>query len=103
MRADIRGIGLANRCSHCASPTDMFNDLRLCEELFHTACGNAYADFITDCHRETWPVRSKRFRNVIAALLLPSNRGRAGRGGAQLGAGFTRQEVLVVKTSTDTR
>jgi hypothetical protein len=78
MRADIRGIGLANRCSHCASPTDMFNDLRLCEELFHTACGNAYADFITDCHRETWPIRSKRFQKLVAALLLPSNRAAPG-------------------------
>src|SRR5262245_66610916 len=30
-------------------------------ELFHTATGVAYADFETEDHRETWPVRSKRF------------------------------------------
>ena len=40
----------------------MLNDRTLCEELFHTASGIAYADFISDGHRETWPIRSKRFR-----------------------------------------
>jgi hypothetical protein len=45
--------------------TDMLNDLRLCEELFHTSGGVAYADFITDGHRETWPIRSKRFRTWV--------------------------------------
>src|SRR4029079_14764555 len=27
--------------------------------------GLAFADFITDGHRESWPVRSKRFRNWL--------------------------------------
>jgi hypothetical protein len=40
----------------------MLNDMTLCEELFHTASGVAYADFIADGHRETWPIRSKHFR-----------------------------------------
>jgi hypothetical protein len=40
----------------------MLKETTLCEELFHTASGLAYADFITDGHRETWPIRSKRFR-----------------------------------------
>ena len=31
-------------------------------ELFHTATGTAYADLAIDGHRETWPVRSPRFR-----------------------------------------
>jgi hypothetical protein len=31
-------------------------------ELFHAATGIAFADLLTDGHRETWPVRSKRFR-----------------------------------------
>jgi hypothetical protein len=43
----------------------MLNDMPLCEELFHTASGVAFADFITDGHRETWPIRSKRFRNWL--------------------------------------
>ncbi len=40
----------------------MLNDMMLCEELFHTPTGVAFADFITEGHRETWPIRSKRFR-----------------------------------------
>jgi hypothetical protein len=31
-------------------------------ELFHTAAGTAFADLLIDGHRETWPVRSGRFR-----------------------------------------
>jgi hypothetical protein len=30
--------------------------------LFHTAIGTAFADIMIDGHRETWPIRSKRFR-----------------------------------------
>src|SRR5262249_40695433 len=41
------------------------DDMPLCEELFHTSSGAAYADFIVDGHRETWPVRSKRFRTWL--------------------------------------
>jgi hypothetical protein len=36
-----------------------------CEELFHTPTGVAFADFTTDGHRETWPIRSKYFRNWV--------------------------------------
>ncbi len=43
----------------------MLNDVPLCEELFHTANGLAFADFVTDGHRETWPIRSKRFRTWL--------------------------------------
>jgi hypothetical protein len=43
----------------------MLNDMPLCEELFHTANGLAFADFVTDGHRETWPIRSKRFRTWL--------------------------------------
>jgi hypothetical protein len=43
----------------------MVNEMTLCEEVFHTASGVAYADFITDGHRETWPIRSKRFRTWL--------------------------------------
>ena len=43
----------------------MLNEMMLCEELFHTPSGVAFADFITDGHRETWPIRSKRFRNWL--------------------------------------
>jgi hypothetical protein len=43
----------------------MLDEMVLCEELFHTPTGVAFADFITDGHRETWPIRSKRFRNWV--------------------------------------
>src|ERR1700730_10309730 len=43
----------------------MFNEMMLCEEPFHTPTGVAFADFITDGHRETWPIRSKSFRNWV--------------------------------------
>jgi hypothetical protein len=32
---------------------DMLNEMVLCEELFHTPSGVAFADFITEGHRET--------------------------------------------------
>ena len=32
---------------------------------FTLATGVAFADFITDGHRETWPIRSKRFRTWL--------------------------------------
>jgi hypothetical protein len=31
-------------------------------ELFHTATGTAFADLLVNGQRETWPIRSKRFR-----------------------------------------
>src|SRR6516165_7571743 len=43
----------------------MLKDMTFCEELFHTASGVPYADFRTGGHRETWPIRSKRFRTWL--------------------------------------
>src|SRR5947209_7844010 len=43
----------------------MLIDLALCEELFHTAAGTAFADITIDGHRETWPIRNKRFRGWL--------------------------------------
>ena len=40
----------------------MLIDIARPEDLFHTATGTAFADIIIDGHRETWPIRSKRFR-----------------------------------------
>ena len=34
-------------------------------QLFHTAAGTAYADIPLKDHRETWPLRSKRFRSWL--------------------------------------
>ena len=33
--------------------------------LFHTASSSAFADLMIDGHRETWPIRSKRFRTWL--------------------------------------
>jgi hypothetical protein len=43
----------------------MLDEVILCEEVFHNPGGVAFADLITDGHRETWPIRSKRFRNWV--------------------------------------
>jgi hypothetical protein len=43
----------------------MLIDMAPCEELFHTAAGTAYAEILVDGHRETWPIRSKRFRGWL--------------------------------------
>src|SRR5437764_4025882 len=40
----------------------MLTQISACEELFHTATGTAFADLLVDGHRETWSIRSKRFR-----------------------------------------
>src|SRR5262245_41300135 len=33
--------------------------------LFHTAEGTAFVDLLINSHRETWPIRSKRFRTWL--------------------------------------
>ena len=43
----------------------MLSEMTLCDGLFHTATGTAFADIVTDSHRETWPIRSKRFRSWL--------------------------------------
>src|SRR6516225_4008600 len=43
----------------------MLEEMTLCEEVFHTPSGVAFADVITDGHRETWPIRSSRFRTWV--------------------------------------
>ena len=40
----------------------MLIDLAASAQLFHNPIGAAYADLLVDGHRETWPVRSPRFR-----------------------------------------
>src|SRR6516165_2350502 len=43
----------------------MPEEMTLCEELFLRPSGVAFADFVTEGHRETWPIRSKRFRTWL--------------------------------------
>src|SRR6202011_3271891 len=56
---------------------DMLNDMMLCEELFHTPTGVACADFITEGRRETWPIRSKRFRTWMQRCYFQATGGAA--------------------------
>jgi hypothetical protein len=43
----------------------MLSDIMRCDDLFHSAAGTAFADILVDGHRETWPIRSKRFRGWL--------------------------------------
>jgi hypothetical protein len=43
----------------------MLIDIARPEDLFHTAIGIAFADITVEGHRETWPIRSKRFRSFL--------------------------------------
>jgi hypothetical protein len=43
----------------------MLTQFSACGELFHTAAGTAFSDLLVDGHRETWPIRSKRFRGWL--------------------------------------
>ncbi len=43
----------------------MLIDQTVTIDLFHTPAGIAFADLWVDGHRETWPIRSKRFRGWL--------------------------------------
>jgi hypothetical protein len=55
----------------------MLMDMALCEELFHAATGTAFADITVDGHRETWPIRSKRFRGWLRRCYYQATGGAA--------------------------
>jgi hypothetical protein len=44
------------------SSTDVLLSIATAAQLFHASDGTAFADLIIDGHRETWPLRSKRFQ-----------------------------------------
>jgi hypothetical protein len=43
----------------------MLTEIGACGDLFHCASGTAFADLLVGGHRETWPIRSKRFRGWL--------------------------------------
>jgi hypothetical protein len=65
----------------------MLNHMPVCEELFHTASGLAFADFITDGHSESWPIRSERFVLGFDAAIAGRRAARRGGGINQIDAG----------------
>jgi hypothetical protein len=47
------------------SSTDVLLDVATAARLFHASDGTGFADLIVDGHRETWPLRSKRFQTWL--------------------------------------
>ena len=47
------------------SSTDLLLDVTTAAQLFHASDGTGFADLIIDGHRETWPLRSKRFQTWL--------------------------------------
>jgi hypothetical protein len=45
--------------------TDVLLNVASAAHLFHATDGSAFAYLVLDGHRETWPVRSKRFRACL--------------------------------------
>jgi hypothetical protein len=45
--------------------TDVLLSLASAAGLSHTSAGMAFADLLIDGHRETWPLRSNRFRSWL--------------------------------------
>jgi hypothetical protein len=43
------------------SSTDVLLNVASAARLFHASDGTGFADLIIDGHRETWPLRGKRF------------------------------------------
>ena len=44
------------------SSTDVLLNIATAAQLFHASDGTGFADLIIDGHRETWPLRGKRFQ-----------------------------------------
>src|ERR1700719_4316497 len=42
--------------------------------LFHDPAGTAFADLTIESHRETWPIRSKRFRSWLRRCYYQATR-----------------------------
>jgi hypothetical protein len=47
------------------SATDVLLNVATAARLFHASDGTSFADLIIDGHRETWPLRSKRFQTWL--------------------------------------
>ena len=54
---------------------DILLDLAQSAELFHTPDGAGFADLNINGHRESWPIRSKRFRYWLARIFYNATEG----------------------------
>jgi hypothetical protein len=59
-------------------------------EVFRTPIGTAFADLLIDGHRQTWPIRSKRFRNWLRRRYYQETGGTLSAEAGPIGAGFAR-------------
>jgi hypothetical protein len=55
-------LGPSGRWSSVLSSADVLLDVATAARLFHASDDTGFADLIIDGHRETWPLRSRRFR-----------------------------------------
>src|SRR5262250_109420 len=55
----------SGRRSSAVSSTDVLLNIATAARLFHATDGTGFADLIIDGHRETWPLRSKRFKTWL--------------------------------------
>ena len=53
--------GPSGRRSNAVSNTDVLLNVATAARLFHASDGTGFVDLTIDGHRETWPLRSKRF------------------------------------------
>src|SRR5437660_8142903 len=88
-RASDAGVGGAD--ARRVTSRSIMNEMMLCEELFHTPTGLAFADFKIDGHRETWPVRSKSFRNWVRRCYYQATG--AAAGAAMIGSALNLLEA----------
>jgi hypothetical protein len=50
------------------SSTDVLLNVATAARLFHASDGTGFADLIIDGHRETWPLRGKRFQALLQEI-----------------------------------
>ncbi|MGA7453972.1 MAG: hypothetical protein WBW73_22780 [Rhodoplanes sp.] len=60
---------------HESTQSDRLIDLAQSAELFHSPDGTGYADIDINGHRETWPIRNKRFRRWLASRFFEATGG----------------------------
>ena len=60
---------------HELTQSDRLIDLAQSAELFHSPDGTGYADIDINGHRETWPIRNKRFRRWLASRFFEATGG----------------------------
>ena len=65
LEAKYGGKPNASESSGDPSQAEILSDIASQNELFHSPDGTAYADVVVRSHRETWPIRSRRFKRRL--------------------------------------